>query len=223
MKKRVKIGIADSHKFVHDGVQLISEYIDDKFEVVLNAISLDELETKLSRKAKLDILIMDVSFPVGSGIEVCRKISTEHPKLKILIFSEFEDISLIAHLFETGAHCYLQKTEGFEALCRAIHEVHSTGYCYLYDMGEVLRSKKRNYSAKHKRSVAIPYLSDREKAIIQLVRKELTTKQIAQSLNLHVKTIEMHRRNIIEKSNSKGMVGAIDFLVSHRVIPARDN
>ena len=96
------------------------------------------------------------------------------------------------------------------------------GYYYLYDLTKILNAGPPKATGKGPGSFFIPSLSDKEKIIIGLIRQELTGREIAEKLNLHIKTIEMHKRNIIEKSNCKKMLGAIDFLISNKVIPMQN-
>ncbi|MCG8573394.1 MAG: response regulator transcription factor [Flavobacteriales bacterium] len=220
MKKNIRIGIADRHKFVHDGIRLFCEHQSNNFQIIFHAFTCDEIERNLSLE-KIDVLVMDVNFPLAEGVHLCEKIREKYKELRILVFAEYDDISLMAKLFKCGVDCYLKKTEGFDSLRYAITQVHEVGYCYLYDMSAVLKTSPMEVPPPESKKHKSLQLSSKEKAVIALIREELTTKQIARELGLHVKTIEFHKRNIIEKSNSKKILGAIDYLVSHNIIPAK--
>ena len=219
MTQNIKIGIADRHKFVHDGIRLFCQHQSQNIEIIFHAYSCEEVEEYLF-KNDIDILVMDVNFPLRTGVGLCEKFRKKYKDLKILVFSEYEEVPLIAKLFKSGVNCYLSKREGFDSLGRAISQVAQLGFCYLYDMNEILNSPPMHSFDDRKRSPML-HLSEKERAIIELIRKEMTTREIADTLGLHKKTVEFHKRNIIDKAGSKKILGAIDYLVSHNLVPAK--
>jgi DNA-binding NarL/FixJ family response regulator len=174
-----------------------------------------DLISKL-RETQPDILIMDVNLPLEKGLKACAEIKDKFPGIKILVFSGFDDLCLIHELFRIGINCYLEKTEGFDALLNAIDDIQKTGYHIRYSLSDMMNADPASGKILKK-----PSFSKRELTIIELTRQEYTTKEIAEKLGVHVKTIEFHKTKLIDKTNSKRIVGVVNYMVANNHIPRR--
>jgi len=211
----VKIAIADVHRFVHDSINFLCQNSEGKMQSVFSSYGSEDLMHQL-QKMEPDILIMDVNLPLESGIKVCTEIKDKFPKIRILVFSEYDDMCLIHELFRIGINCYLEKTEGFDALLNAIDDVMRTGYHIRYNLSEIM-----NVNPSSGKVLKKPSFSKRELTIIELTRQEFTTKEIAEKLGVHIKTVEFHKTKLIDKTNSKRIVGVVDYMVANNHIPRR--
>jgi DNA-binding NarL/FixJ family response regulator len=155
-----------------------------------------------------------VDFPFEKGLTICKEIRRKNPKLKILIFSSLDHSKINSELYVAGANSFLQKDVGFDTLKHALKELDRVGRYYHYDFTELLKYNKKKRSTNF-----IPTFSAKELLIVHIARKELTNKEVAEKLKLNIKTIEMHKHNIIEKTDSKKIISAINYLLVNDIIP----
>jgi DNA-binding NarL/FixJ family response regulator len=145
------------------------------------------------------IVIMDLAMPDLNGIEATRRILQQNPHIKIIGLSAHPDQNLVSEMLKAGASGYVLKHTAYEELLRAIREV-MEGRTYLSP--EVTRGVVDAYVRSQPRpgeNPAFAVLTDREREVLQAISEGATTKEIADHLGVSVKTIETHRRNIMEK------------------------
>ncbi|MHC4758678.1 MAG: response regulator [Planctomycetota bacterium] len=195
----IKILIADDHKITRQGLRSLLEKEND-MEVVAEAED-GRSAVKIVRQLKPDVVIMDVSMPDLNGILACKQILGEFDKVKVIGLSMHSDTLFIAEMLKSGASGYLLKDCAFEELARAIRAVYN-GNSYLSPgiSGVVIDDYIHRLSkgqVKDKSDV----LTERETEILQLLAEGKSTKQIALKLHISVKTVETHRRQIMNKLN----------------------
>ena len=192
----IRIVLADDHKITRQGLRsLLDEQPDMK--VVAEA---EEGRTtlRLVRELSPDVVIMDVTMPDLNGIEATRQIVGEFDNVKIIALSMHSDTLFVTEMLKSGASGYLLKDCAFEELARAIRAV-VAGKIYLSPTisGVVVddylhRLSKVDFSDSE-------VLTSREREILQLIAEGKSTKQIALELHISVKTVETHRRKIMNK------------------------
>ncbi len=192
----IRIVLADDHKITRQGLRsLLDEQPDMK--VVAEA---EEGRTtlRLVRELSPDVVIMDVTMPDLNGIEATRQIVGEFDNVKIVALSMHSDTLFVTEMLKSGASGYLLKDCAFEELARAIRAV-VAGKIYLSPTisGVVVddylhRLSKVDFSDSE-------VLTNREREILQLMAEGKSTKQIALKLHISVKTVETHRRKIMNK------------------------
>jgi len=192
----VKILLADDHKIMRDGLRSLIEKLPG-MQVVAEAEN-GRVAVKLNRKFRPDVIVMDINMPDLNGIDATRRILAEFSGTKIIAFSMYTDHQFVAEAFKAGVCGYLQKDGAFEELARAIRTV-VANQTYLSPKiaGDAVKGYLGNLPADD--SGAPAALMDREREVVQLFAEGYTTQQIAGSLNLGVKTVETHLRNILEK------------------------
>jgi len=193
---RIKILLADDHKIVRDGLRTLVEKEPD-MEVVGEAEN-GRRAVRLSRELAPDVVIMDVTMADLNGIEAARQIHKETPDVKVIALSMHSDRRFVAGMLEAGASGYLLKDCAFEELTRAIKNVVSNKIYLSPGITDVVVKDYLGKSTKASRS-AFSELTNREREVLQLLAEGRSTKQIAESLHVSVKTIETHRRQIMEK------------------------
>jgi DNA-binding NarL/FixJ family response regulator len=146
-----------------------------------------------------DVVVMDVGMPDLNGIEATRRILAEEPHCKIVGLSMHSDRRFLSEMLKAGATAYLLKDSAFEELAAAIRAV-VAGQVYLSP--RIANAVVEGYlhgASPGKQPSAFAVLTSREREVLQLVAEGLATKQIATSLHVSVKTVETHRRQIMEK------------------------
>ncbi len=206
----VKILLADDHKIIRDGLRSL---LDGQagMEVVAEAEN-GRTAVRLARKIKPNVIIMDISMPDLNGIEATRQIISEVPDVKILALSMHFDKRFVVGMFNAGVSGYLLKDCAFEELHGAIKAV-LANQTYLSPKitGTVMKDYVHHLTTQH--TTGSSDLSPREREVLQLIAEGQNTKQIASNLNVSVKTIETHRRKIMERLNIHSIAELTKFAV----------
>lgn len=192
----IKILLADDHQIIREGLRSLLEKQPD-MEVVAEAQ--DGLTTvRLVQKINPDLVIMDIGMPGMNGIDATRQIIGEHNKVKVIALSMHSDRRFVLEMLKAGASGYLLKDSAFEELISAIHTV-MANQPYLSPRITDIVVKEYLHHLPNGESTAFTVLTKREREVLQLLAEGKTTKQIAFSLSVSVKTIETHRQQLMEK------------------------
>jgi len=193
---RTKIILADDHKIIRDGLRALIEK-ELSMEIVAEACD-GRTTVQKARELMPHIIIIDISMPDLNGIEATRQIISNTPNTKIIALSMHSDRRFVMNMLEAGAAGYLLKDSAFEELTMAINTVLS-GKTYLSPAiaGVVVEDAMRHSTQKG--SQARVELTAREREVLQLLAEGRTTKKIATQLSVSVKTVETHRRQVMEK------------------------
>ncbi len=192
----IRILLADDHKITREGLRsLITKQSD--MEVVAEAENGRDA-VGLSKDLRPDVIIMDVSMPGLNGIEATKQILSEDENVKVIALSMHSDNLFVSEMLKSGASGYMLKDCAFEELDRAIREVVG-GNTYLSPMisGTVVEDYLRKLNKSDTGESGI--LSDREKEVLQLLAEGQSMKQIGLKLFISAKTVETHRRQIMNK------------------------
>ena len=206
----IRILLADDHKIIRDGLHAL---IDKQpgMEVIAQAEN-GRAAVKLARKLEPDLIIMDISMPDMNGIEATRQIIDELSGIKVVALSMHTDKRFVVGMFKAGVSGYLLKDCAFEELSNAISAV-AANQTYMSPRitGNVIRDYLHRLSENH-----IPSSSDltpREREVLQLIAEGRKTKEIAACLNVSVKTVETHRRQIMNKLNIHSIAELTKFAI----------
>ena len=210
-----KILICDDHKIFREGLRALLEK-QPGVKVVGGAR--DGLEAvRMTRELSPDIVIMDVTMPGLNGIEAARKLAKIKKNTSIIALSMHNDRKYVTEIFKAGARAYLLKDSAFEELMDAIKSV-SCGRSFLSAgitdlvLGEYIKTPAGNSQTP------FTLLSDREREVLQLFAEGLSTKEISARLVVSVKTVETHRKRIMEKLNIKGIAGLTRYAVKEGLV-----
>lgn len=214
MNQKIKIFIVDDHQIFIDGLShLLLSYPDiDIIGTANDAITATSLISKLT----LDILITDIGLGEVSGIELTKRIKKMNPDLKVLILSMHADTEIIRQAILAEADGYLLKDVQKDGLIEALRELALGGTYFSKKVLGVMMSQFKSENTHNKIT-----LTERELEIVQWIAAELTTAEIAQKLFISERTVDSHRKNIMQKTNSKSVVGIIKYaylnglIVSH--------
>jgi two-component system response regulator NreC len=192
----VRIILAEDHRITREGlVNLLKERSD--MEVVGEAENGREA-VRLASELSPDLVIMDVTMPDLNGIDATRIITSGSNNTKVIALSMYSDKQFVQGMIQAGASGYLLKDCAFEELVSAIQAV-IQGDTYLSPgiAGIVVRDYLNKLTTD--RSSADTVLTSREREVLQLIAEGNSTKEIAARLSVSVKTVETHRRQIMEK------------------------
>ncbi len=192
----IRILLADDHKITRQGLRSLLDKQSD-MEVVAEAEE-GRTAVRLVRELLPNVVIMDVSMPDLNGMEAARQITREFGDVRIVALSMHSDSLFVTEMLKSGASGYLLKDCAFEELARAIRTV-VAGKTYLSPSisGVVVddylhRLSKADFSG-------LEVLTSREREVLQLLAEGKSTKRIALKLHISGKTVETHRRQIMNK------------------------
>jgi DNA-binding NarL/FixJ family response regulator len=210
-----KILICDDHKIFREGLRALLEK-QPGVKVVGGAR--DGIEAvKLTRELSPDIVIMDISMPGLNGIEAARKLAKVKKSARVIALSMHNDRKYVTEIIKAGARAYLLKDSAFEELMDAIKAV-SCGRFFL--SAGITSIVLDDYIKGPSRDPRSPFtlLSAREREVLQLLAEGLRTKEISQKLSLSVKTVETHRKKIMEKLDIASIAGLTRYAVKEGLI-----
>ena len=206
----IKIMIADDHTLIRDGLKALIEK-QSNMQVIAEA-SDGQAAVRTARKVCPDVIVMDVGMPDLNGIEATRQISVLPGKPKIVGLSMHSDRRYISQMLKAGAAGYLLKDSAFEELVKAISTV-TRGQIYLSpQIAETVVDDYRRNSTSGDGSV-FSLLTTREREVLQQISEGCSTKEIASTLCVSVKTIETHRRQIMEKLKLRSVAELTKYAV----------
>ncbi len=192
----IRILLADDHKITRQGLRSLLDENDD-IEVLAEAENgRDAVE--LARKLNPDVIIMDVSMPDLNGVEATRQIIQDNHDVRVIALSMHSDTLFVSEMLKSGASGYLLKDCAFQELEQAIRTV-MDGKAYLSPSisGVVVEDYLHRLSKVDMSTSEV--LTDREREVLQLIAEGQSTKQVALKLHISAKTVETHRRQIMNK------------------------
>ncbi len=190
----IKIILADDHKIVRQGLRTMLEKESD-IEVMGEADD-GRMAVRLARELSPQVVIMDVGMPDLNGIEATRQVLAECPGVKVIALSMHSDRRFVMNMLKAGASGYLLKDSAFEELATAIRMV-LTNKIYLST--EIANVVIKDYLQGGGDESVFSVLSPREREVLQLMAEGKSSRQIADHLNISIKTVETHRMQIMHK------------------------
>ena len=209
--RRRRVLLVDDHPIVRKGLRRLIEN-HPGLEVCAEAEGVRDARDAI-RKHQPDVVVVDLSLKDGDGIELVKEVRAHHPGLPLLVLSMHEESVYAERLLAAGASGYIMKQAASELFILALQEV-LEGRRYV--SSAVSASLQRKTAAGKCGNGADPVdsLSNRELQILEMIGRGLSSRQIAESLNLSVKTIEAHRQRIKRKLNLKTGVQLVNFAVT---------
>jgi len=203
---KIKVILVDDHQIVREGFKLIL-LLDDRFETIGEASSAISLFLLLKDKTP-DVLVLDISMPGLSGIEVCKQIKISTPSIKILFVTANVDTTHLKAAIQAGADGFLPKDTSSKEFTNAIQEV-AKGNTYFSPKISGLMVKVMSLSSNNKETE----LSLRELEIVKQLADGKLQKEIATSLFISPRTVESHKKNIQVKLGVNSTVDLVKYAV----------
>jgi DNA-binding NarL/FixJ family response regulator len=214
---KIRVLIADDHSLVREGIAAFLRLSDD-IEVVGEAS--DGIEAiERARKARPDIVLMDIGRPKLGGLEATVELKKTDPDIRIIVLTQYDDREYISRFLKAGVSGYMLKKAVGSELVNAIRAVHR-GEFYLFS--SIASEVVDGYLGKHKKTVEqvdlYEKLTDREKQVLKLIAEGHSHKEIASLLNISAKTVIAHQTNLCEKLDIHARAGLIKFAISKGII-----
>jgi DNA-binding NarL/FixJ family response regulator len=205
--EKITILIADDHTLVRETWSFILN-TDERFQVIAESGSGEEA-VELAKQLRPNIVIMDINLPGMNGIEATQQIRKYSPASRILGVSLHTQPTYARKMIQKGAMGYVTKNSSREEMFKAIMEVQA-GRRYICD--EIKNILSEQVINGEDQQGGLNALSQREIEIIHFIKKGFSSKEIAESLDISVKTVEVHRYNILKKLNLKNSAALVNYI-----------
>ncbi len=192
----IKVIIVDDHQLLLDG---LSSILEKEREIQVIGLAKDGLEALEQVRLHLpDIILLDITMPRLNGLDAARKILNEQPDIKIIMLSMHADKRYIRESIQIGARGYLLKESAIKEVISAIREVQKGAFFFSH---EIETQVMQDYVKRIKSgdSISESPLSLREREVLQLLAEGKSTREVASLLVISIKTVESHRRQIMDK------------------------
>src|SRR4051812_44849928 len=209
----IRVLIADDHDVVRSGVRAILES-QGGVEIVGEAED-GKAAVVAALATNPDVVVLDYSLPLMNGIEVTRQIRTRVPGAEVLIFTMHDTTALVREVLEAGAKGFLLKSDAKRFLIAAVESLADHKPFFTGKVSEALLE-----SFLGKGAAPDSLLSARDKSVIQLIAEGQTNKQMADVLNISLKTVETHRATAMRKLNLDTTAALIRYAVRNKIVEA---
>jgi DNA-binding NarL/FixJ family response regulator len=211
----IKVILADDHQIVRNGIKMLVE--GSEVTIIDEAANGLEVLEKIKHQTP-DLVLMDISMPQMNGLEATRQINKIFTDVKVLILSMFDSEDYILSAVEAGAKGYLLKDAPKEEILDAIRKVAAGDKYFNSSVSNIiingyLRSKQNDTVGESNNK-----LSNKEKVILKLIVKGQNSREIAESLDLSVRTVDNHRANMMKKLSVKNAVELVKTAIEKRLV-----
>jgi two-component system, NarL family, invasion response regulator UvrY len=212
----IKVAVADDHILLRNGLaQLINSF--DGYKVLIEADNGKHLLDKLDKNNLPDLILLDINMPVKDGFETAQWFKVNHPDIKILALSMYDNEPSIIKMMRNGARGYLLKDTDPSEFKTALHAVMNKGFYYSELVtGKLIHAVHSMDDSPQNRTSYIK-LNERETEFLKLACTEMTYKEIADKMNLSPRTIDGYRDALFEKLELKTRVGLVVYAIKNGI------
>ena len=205
--EKITVLIADDHKLIRETWSFILNG-DPRFQVVAECGD-SENAVEMTRQKHPNIVLMDINIMPISGFEATERIRKVSPKTRVIGVSMHSQPAYAKKMLQIGAKGYVTKNSSKEEMIMAILEVHA-GNRYICD--EIKNNISELVMDDNRDTPNVNALTEREIQIINLIKEGQSSKEIASNLNISLKTVEVHRHNILKKLKLKNSASLVNFI-----------
>lgn len=211
---KINIALVDDHALFRSGIAALLAEFDD-IEIVFEAANGIDLQHKIVAHPSIDVVMMDINMPQMDGYAATAWLKQNHPNILVLALSMFDDEAAIIGMLRAGANGYVLKESQIAELHRAIVHLADKGF-YTNDIlsGNMIKS----FHQQDKNSIDSLKLTDKEILFLQLCASELTYKEMANSLDIAVRSVDNYSRALFEKTGAKSRVGLVLWAIKNGIV-----
>lgn len=209
---KIKLALVDDHQLFRTALQQTLEQTG-KFEILLSAENGLDAEERLKSAVNLpDIVLLDVFMPIKNGYETIKHLTANYPDIKVLALTMEDDIDEVVKMIKGGAVGYMLKDCTIEALTEALEQIYENGFYY-----NSLTNKAIRLQLEDNNTSPTVNLTDRELEFLKLACSEMTYKEIADKMNVGVRTVDSYRDNLFEKLSARSRVGLVLYAIKNKM------
>lgn len=213
MNNRIRILLCDDHQIIREGLKSLLEKQPDMTVVGEGVNGLEAI--RLAHDQKPDIVVLDIGMPELNGIAASRRIFEECGKIKVLALSMHSDHHFVTEMLQAGASGYMLKDSAFSELANAIRTIMAGGL-YITPriaagvLDQFTQQTKKKVRRKQQKKIE---LSQRESEILQMISEGKSSKDIAQTIHISIKTVETHRQHIMQKLGAHNVAALTKYAI----------
>ena len=213
---KINVLVVDDHKIVRDGILSL---LQDEPDICV----ISQAENGKDALEKIPIvlphlILIDISMPVMNGIECTREITKKYPEIKVLALTMLNELEHIKNMLSAGAGGYLLKNSGKEELVTAIKTVVAGENYFSTEVKDMIMMEMVKKKSNPGKIIGekVP-LTSRELDILELILQEFTNQEIAIKLFISVRTVDAHRRNLLEKTGARNTAGLVKYAIENHL------
>lgn len=205
----MRVLLVEDHNMVRQGMRL---YLESRGVEVVGEATTGREAVTLAAQLRPDVVLMDIHLPELTGIEATRRIRHDHPEMRVLALTAYDEPAYVHALLDAGADGFILKTAELDALYQALQEV--AGGRRAFDADTLARL------AQHRQTIPaqVEALTEREREVLTHAGHGKTNKEIGQALFISDRTVQGHLKNIYEKLGVSTRTEAVAFALQHGVI-----
>ncbi len=212
----IRVVVADDHAIVREGIRTVLEQAED-IEVVAEASNGGDALTAVDKHGP-DVLLLDISMPGMSGLEVAARLRTERPTTRVLILSVYDDADYVLEAVRSGAHGYLRKDSPPAELRAAVRAVRAGEEYFSAPVAGRLSAALREEQERKEHDARFAQLTERERDVLRLIAAGRTNKEAASELGISHRTVETHREHLMKKLDAHSVAELIRFALKSGII-----
>jgi len=215
MSERIRILLADDHTLLRNGIRAL---LKDQPDMVVVGEAEDGREAvQMVDKLSPNVVLMDISMPSLNGLEATRQIKREHPEVNVLVLTMYDQEEYFRQVLEVGASGYIIKRAAVSELVAAIRAVHKGEAVLSPSITRLLLEDYMRKEVSHSISET-DTLTPREREVLQLIAEGKTSREIAEILNLSIKTVQSHRTSLMQKLDLHDRGDLIKYAIQKKII-----
>ena len=206
-----KLLIVDDHRLIRQG---IAQFLENDEKYVISGEAADGLDSlEFLENNSVDLILADISMPHMDGIELTKEVTKKYPDVKVVAITIMNDNNHIKKMLNAGAKGYVLKNCSESELKKAIDTVMAGDTYYSPQVTETVMSSM-NKKSRYDNMI----LTTREKEVLELIVKEHSNQEIADKLFIGLRTVDAHKRNLLEKSGAKNIAGLVVYAINNNLV-----
>ncbi len=209
----IKIALVDDHVVLRKSLAVLINMLQD-FKVIIEAGNGEEFIEQLKEKGLPDIALLDITMPVMDGVETARWIKQHHPQIKVVALSMIKNDLVVIRMLKNGARGYILKDCEPEELRDALHQVYEKGYYYNELLTSRMKANDKFISEEGLRSM----MNEKELTFLRWTCTDKTYKEIADEMDVSVRTVDGYRDALFQKLNVTTRVGLAIYAIRNGIV-----
>lgn len=204
--EKIKLLIVDDHRILVAGLKKLFEY-SATVQVTGVAFSGKECRSAIIKELP-DVILLDINLPDASGIDLCKEIKSQHPEIKIVALSSFNEYAIVRRMLENGASGYVVKNAMPEEIKMSVEMAANNASFLCEEIDLLMRKRSKNPI----------WLTPREKELLKLIVDGFTNHEIAEKMFLGVETINSYRKNLLIKLGAKNTAILVRMALEEKLV-----
>ncbi len=211
--EKIAVIVVDDHPMLRGGIRSLLQKQDDM--IVVGEAENGSIAIQLAQELSPNVMVMDINLNGVIDVQTTEEIKQRWPAIKVVAFSMHNDAQIIRRMLKAGASAYLAKSASHEELIAAIRAVVNGDVYYDRQVLDVMTSSLTNNDSNFESEVN---LSQRENEVLYYVSKEFSNQEIAERMEISLRTVETHKRNLVKKLRVKNVVGLVRYALENHYL-----